>query len=346
MKIKPLIEEHRQRIEEEAERRKAERVNSFDPSAFNRRMILEGKIAKRARERRNRRTTTTASRDEVMANSGKLHPMERLAKAAGTRDPAMIADMMDDGETRSLRERQERGEVELKELAAKLESLRHQVKQLSLTDENHQASSSPTTNEVLTAKATLSQTQERLRSTSQIVLNASLAIVALNDMVRSSEADQLTDFAIKCSMIEAKRREEVETDSRQVLKLIKSLHSEVPADINNLLEQKRDAAADHEQSSSYQNLRVLNKAEVESLFATETKHLHDIADNDSDEEYNEQNADEDFGKLATFVHDGISTNASRNQQRRANCLSHAKQGKYASKGLVLEAVLAQGPAKV
>lgn len=40
-----------------------------------------------------------------------------------------------------------------------------------------------------------------------------------------------------------------------------------------------------------------------------------------------------------YVRQSIKTNASENEQRRANLLSNAKQGRYANKGLILEAVM-------
>mmetsp|Transcript_12881 Transcript_12881/g.31402 ORF Transcript_12881/g.31402 Transcript_12881/m.31402 type:complete len:91 (-) Transcript_12881:142-414(-) len=81
----------------------------------------------------------------------------------------------------------------------------------------------------------------------------------------------------------------------------------------------------------------MNRAEQESRFLSVAQQLHGLEDEDSDDE--EQDTDASAAKLATYVNQGIHTNASQNQQRRANILSHAKQGKYASKGIILEAVL-------
>jgi hypothetical protein len=63
--------------------------------------------------------------------------------------------------------------------------------------------------------------------------------------------------------------------------------------------------------------------------------LNELKNDDS----NEVERDNDVG-YNSYVNQGISTNESKNQQRRANLLSHAK---LENKGIILEAVLCRNP---
>ena len=150
--------------------------------------------------------------------------------------------------------------------------------------------------------------------------------------MQSIEGDQSRNQFAQFTM-EAADGVKLDQDIKRLAQLIKSLHKEIPSEMNLLVKKE---SSEREQTG-YQNVRILNRAEQESRIAEVTKQLQDLEDEDSDEY--EQDTDEDFGKLASYVNQGIQTNASQNQQRRANLLSHAKQGKYASKGIILEAML-------
>merc|ERR1712085_156579 len=127
-----------------------------------------------------------------------------------------------------------------------------------------------------------------------------------------SEVAQFTMEAVDpCKQSTANRSIKLEKDIKNLPQLIRSLHKQIPPEI-----------------------RILNRAEQELQVAIATKQLREHENEDSDD--CEQNTNEDFGKLASYVDQGIKTNASQNQQRRANLVSHAKQGKYASKGIILE----------
>ena len=73
----------------------------------------------------------------------------------------------------------------------------------------------------------------------------------------------------------------------------------------------------------------------ETQFAAAAEDLNELKNEDG----NEVERDNDGG-YDSYVNQGISTNESKNQQRRANLLSHAK---LENKGIILEAVLWRNP---
>ena len=343
-RLAPLLESLRARANEEEERKKNARVASFDPSSFSRRVRLAGRIAKRREDKLKHSRPIGAYSADEMDKASELHPMERISQAAGTHDPASIATMLKEDETQQLRGRQEKGEIELKEQRQQLESLRSQIQDLSLVDgDNDVLSTQP--DDIVDAKAVISSKQQQLQTTSQLVQNVSLAILNVSDKVESIERDRrLSEFALFTR--DAARMTTVAPNSRpnhekKLARLVKSLQQEVPSE---LISYSRKESHKRESQPGYQNVRILNRGEREATFAKSTKHLHELEDKDVGDS-SLRDADEDFSNLSLYVNEGIQTNESQNQQRRANSLSHEKQGRYASKGLILETVMQTSSSK-
>lgn len=341
-RIEPLLETLRNRANDDLIRSKAARVTSFDPAAFSRRVRIEGKIAKRRENKLKHKQSCAGGLGVVnflepgeMQKAAKLHPMEKLAQAAGTRDPAAIMQIFNESETQVLRTRLRKGEMKVKEQLAKLETLGSQTKVIHLADgdvEIRSAASIDKSN--VNMEAVLSRKQEKMDSLSQLVQNISLAILNLSGMVQSIEGDQsLNEFAHFA--MEPDDHTKLDEDVQQLVQSITSLRKEIPSEFS-LLAKKNESNQDQ---TRHHNIRILARSEQESRFAAAngTEQLRELEDEDSND--NEQDTDEDFGKLASYINHGIHTNASQNQQRQANLLSHAKQGKYANKGMILEAVL-------
>jgi len=85
-------------------------------------------------------------------------------------------------------------------------------------------------------------------------------------------------------------------------------------------------------------LWVIHSFIKETQFAAAAEDLNELKNEDG----NEVERDNDGG-YDSYVNQGISTNESKNQQRRANLLSHAK---LENKGIILEAVLWRNPQKM
>ena len=119
------------------------------------------------------------------------------------------------------------------------------------------------------------------------------------------------------------------------IQLIQSLYKEIPSSELSLLAKKKKEPneGDTEQPVITRNVRVLNRSEQESQFTQ----VNDHEDDDSGCDY-EQDTDEDYKKLTSYINQGLQTNESQNEQRRANLMSHTK---HDCKGIILEAVLHQ-----
>jgi len=330
-RIKPNLESLRTRLNEESERRKTARVTTFDPQAFSRRVRLEGRIAKRRQNKLKRNQSICVSSSAEITKAAKLHPMERLAQASGTRDPMSIQEILKEDETQRLRTRQERGELHLKEQVETIDSLENQIKELTFADSAVKIRpANEIDKDVANAEAELATKQKRLDQISQLVRSISFTILNLSGMLQSVQEDKaLREFA--CFAMKAVDRAKLDQD----ISLIKSLCEEIPSEIEPVAKKKEHSG---QEQAKYTNVRIMNRAEQESCWSAETTGSGEEGDEDSEQE-TEEDSDEDFGKLASYVNNGIQTDASRNEQRRANILSQAKQGKYASKGIVLEAVL-------
>ncbi|KAL9191603.1 hypothetical protein ACHAXT_001309 [Thalassiosira profunda] len=335
-RIQPLLQSLQKRVREEADALKVSRINSFNPEA-RRRMQLEGRVARRreAKARRMHRPIGTPNAAEDMGRAAKLHDMERLAQVTGTRDPASIVDMLKDDEADRLRLRQERGELQIKEQRATLESLLSQLGNLDLVCGAER--SIATDEDISNAEAMLASRQSQLDSLSRNLLEVSLAIVNLHDLVqpaernrRRSEFAQITAEAAR-PMTPNSCKLGQDRELNLLAQQVRLLHNEVPSELRSAAKQRTSQT---EEQAEYQNLRVLNRVESETAYDSVTEQLHDLEDEGVGDSI--PNTDEDVGKLASFVSHGIMTNQSQHEQRRANLLSRAK---LADKGLVLESAL-------
>jgi hypothetical protein len=176
-RIKPLLESFRTRANEESEQKKNTRVGSFDPEAFSQRVRIEGKIVKRREERAKRK----ASFEVVDINEAStLHPMERIAQIAGTRDPDAIVGTLNEPEIEKLRLRHEQSEQHVKEQLAKLESLQRQTNQGNVELDS-------TVIDQHDSEDVLFSKQKRLDSMSHFIDSLFLAILFLSDKVQLIE---------------------------------------------------------------------------------------------------------------------------------------------------------------
>ena len=338
-KIQPTLESLKAKISEEAERRKHMRAESFDAAAFSRRVRLKGKMAKRRATKMTRAQPIGAyNTAEIMA--AKRHPLERLAQIAGTQDPTSIADKMKEDETKRLFLLQEQCESEVKRQSASLEQLQCQIKHQSLADS--EGGIHTTGEEVANKEALILKNQKQLDSVSELLQNVSLAIVNLSGLVqpaererRLSEFAQITQKAAHSIAILDTSYTKDGLNVKRLAQLIQSLHDEIPGEMTTFSKNQPTS----NKGEQYQNVRIENRDAQESNFASITKQLQETEDNDGDVD-SVQDAEEDFDKLSSYVSDSLIMGSSKNQQRRANYLtSNAKQGKYASKGVILESVL-------
>ena len=309
-------------------------TRTFDPATFSKRVLLEGRIARRRETKLKRVAIATFSSEEI-TKVVKLHPMERLAEVSGTRDPVSIAEILNEDETQQLRTRQEQGELQLKDQAATLESLSKKIKNISLVDGNAVSIPSVACEDAANIEAGLLVKQKRLDSITQLIKHISQVVVNLNDMVQSGQG-VLTDVArFAVGAADPQKHVKWHGDVKHLSKLLGSLHRQIPSKYKENEPRK---------ATRYQNIRILNRAEQESQAATATKQLEEDREDEDDDDC-VQDVNEDFGKLASYVSQGINTNASQNQQRRANLVSKAKQGRYAHKGIILEAVMQSASSK-
>jgi hypothetical protein len=132
--LHPHIETLQLRVKEEEERKKSERNTSFDASAFNRRVKMEGIIARRRMMRNN---SDNGEKFIVDAESSAMpHPMQRIAHAAGSFDPFRIADKMKTADTlcKDLTIRQEKAELLKKKQVGILNDLQREIQEHHLED--------------------------------------------------------------------------------------------------------------------------------------------------------------------------------------------------------------------
>lgn len=314
-RIKPLLDSNRKLANEEDIRKNARvGVAAFDAEAFSRRARIEGKLAKR-REEVQKRNASFALVD--VTKLSKLHPMERIAQIAGTRDPNVMAAMLNESGA-ELRLRQEQEEQHVKEQEATLISLRGEINRIHFSDGFVKATAS----EHHDSDYLLCSKQKRLDSMSQFVHTLCLAVLHVSNKVQLIELTGGIQFS-RFLMANEEHRQ-VHTDAKRLIESMKTLNKEIPSDFIMLTEKGHDDENDHP------NVRILNRAEKESQFALVGDDLHELENEDG------KNADEGNGILDLYVSEGISTNESRNQQRKSAVLSHAK---LANKGIILETVL-------
>jgi len=264
--------------------------------------------------------------------------MKKLIHITGTQDPTSIIEMLDESETEVLRARQEQGEAQVKQQLTKLESLGSQIKEIRLSGSKTDAKTEPEVQDnIKTLETVLSTKQKRFESTSELILSLSLAILNLNDKVSSIEDDDSLNKFAQFTM-EAAEHTKLCQDVKQLVQSIKSLHDEIPSSEMSLLaKKKRESNDDIEQtttspsSSKYQNIRVLNKDEREET----QQHKHE---EDEDCDGYEQSTEDEYGKLASYIDQGINTKESQDEQRRANLMNNTL---LSSKGTILGAVLKQ-----
>jgi len=266
--------------------------------------------------------------------------MKKLIEVTGSQDPTTsIVAMLDESETELLRLRQEQGEAQVKQQLSKLESLGSQIKEIRLSGSKADVKTDlEVQDNITTLETVLSTKQKRLESTSELILSLSLAILNLNDKVSSIEDDDSLNKFAQFTM-EADEHTKLCQDVKRLVQSIKSLHDEIPSSEMSLLAKKKRESKvnDIEQtttspsSGKYQNIRVLNKDEQEEK--QQNKH-----EEDEDGDDYEQSTEDEYGKLASYIDQGINTKESQDEQRRANLLSNTL---LSSKGTILGAVLKQ-----
>ncbi|KAL3789640.1 hypothetical protein ACHAW5_002357 [Stephanodiscus triporus] len=292
--IKPLLESFRMRANEESEQKKNTRLGSFDPEAFSRRVRIECKIAKRREERNAKRK---ASFEVVNINEAStLHPMERIAQIAGTRDPDAIVGTLNEPEIEKLRLRHEQSEQHVKEQLAKLESLQIQTNQISLSDGNVELDS--TVIDQHDSEDVLFSKQKRLDSMSHFIDSLFLAILSLSDKVQLIEEDYR--YFLMAEDDHTKKYK----DAKRLFEATKFLREEIPSEF--VLSKKGPSNENEWQTSGHPNVRILNRAEKESQFAED---LNDVENEDGN--IDEQVTDIGEDDLDSYVNKGIYTNGSK-----------------------------------
>ena len=319
-RIKPVLESLRARANEEAERRKTARVKSFDPASFSRRVRIEGKIAKRRELKLKNQSECWKSTTGIEAGvraSTKLHPMEKLAHVAGTRDPTSIMEFLDDSETKQLQNRQEQAEIKVKMQLANLDSIARQ-KQLGMADGNNDMDphAASVDDNIANEETRLSIKQKGLDSATQLVQDISLAILSLNDKVSSLEDEESLHQYAQFTM-DATKHTRLLQDVQRLIQSIKTLHNGIPSSELGLLA-IRKSSSDTEQNESIPNIRVLNREERENAFVEAS---NECENGDGDYEHDIDNY---LQNLSCYVNMGLRTTASQNEQRHANLISGDK----------------------
>lgn len=256
-RILPLLDSLRTRASEESEQKKITRVASFDPAAFSRRVRIEGKLAKR-RAACNLKRNASGFEVVDINKASKLHPMERIAQIAGTRDPNAIFAMLNETEIDQLRSRHEQSEQHVKDQLAKLESLGCQMSQSLLSDGNVKLGSAVIDQH--DSETVLDSKQKTLDSMSQFVDSLYLAILDLSDKVQMiEEGYQFSQF-----LMAEDDHKKMDTNPKRLVESMRSLCEEIPSEFA-LLSKKGICNEKERQTHGHLNVRILNRAEQVSL---------------------------------------------------------------------------------
>lgn len=191
--LQPQLQELEQlKVKKDLELKKE---RSFDPNAlnsFNRRIKLEGILAKR----RQRGGNVNGSKFSLGGEKETaLHPMQKIANAAGSFDPLTIADKLQGSVSlcRELSLRQERSDILAKKRHAMLDDLHQMIKDHHLSrGKNPNPSLSMESNDdedPQDARIALITRQSNLASLNSLVNNVRVAIRRLEDLADSIEQE-------------------------------------------------------------------------------------------------------------------------------------------------------------
>jgi len=310
--IEPLLASLRYQAKENEERLKSALVKKFDSAAFSKRVQLVGKIAKRRQDKL--KHVTVASQSEVSIED---HPMMRLMRAFGMKNAQEIATKLQRGEeeAETLRKRQESFELQLTDKRSRLERLHYQMKELGLADSFSCRHGSPSHMEMETTE--MQRRENQLAVISNLTTNVNIALLHLHQKVQlmrtECSADSIPSFM-----------DEVDSNLHRDAKRVASL-------VLNLFEDNTTSSQHtNETPVKYENIRVLNKSEIELRSAEQTR--SEVPQGPF------SGGEGNLEELVEFIDQSLSHEALA-EQRRVNLLSRSKQGRNTSKGLILDKVL-------
>ena len=351
--VQPHLETLQCKAKEDAERKKSERIASFDPSAFSYRMKKEGIMAKRRM-----RCNANESKLHVDAdNSSSLHPMEKISLISGSLDPLDIVQKTKAAEllAKDLTIKQKRSELHIKEQRVVLDGLQRQLKEFQLTDRATQTrvDASLGQDSINELNSLIQSRQSNLTTLACVMDSVDFAVEHLSDLSESIECEaseniQFNSFLFATGECKSCLSQDVEKLIKAVQLIRNSTEHFVrnPPDANSNASRSKATLSEicsesfvsrRSEQKFHPNTRVLNKSARKSMYIEVTKKLHDVEDEKygDDESDRGHNSERDFDKLSQYVRQA-RTNASSIEQRRANTLCRTSQK---HKGLILEAVL-------
>ena len=264
------------KVKDLTDRKKAQRNASFDPTAFNRRMKLEGIIAKRRQMRGSNENKRTIDQNLSLAP----HPMQKIAHAAGSFDPRCIAEKLKSCSELSteLSLRQEKQELECKKKQKQLRALQNAIKATHLSDGKTIDNKTPDTSHA----QILFDNQKSLRQLATVISEAHTAIKHLYDIAESIEQQNLDTSQFHFAMDESQLS--LYNSSKDLVMHIKCIHASTLGQV--VLPRK---------TKVINKYRVRSKSE-ESDYGEEAAIL--LHDDDSKElgRTKDQESGEDFGE--------------------------------------------------
>eukprot|EP00804_Cyclotella_cryptica_P010642 CCRYP_005465-RA/>CCRYP_005465-RA protein AED:0.33 eAED:-0.26 QI:227/0.33/0.28/0.57/1/1/7/0/2002 len=307
--LQPRLEALHCKAREGLERKKSERLVSFDPELFSRRMKREGIVAKRRLIRNHGNESNHVVDSE---NLSLIHPMQIIAYAAGSFDPLHVAKMMQSSESlaKDLYLSQEKSELHTQKQHDTLNDLQQKITEHHLSHRIAPKVARDVDDQDVKDLELLVQThQSNLQQLSVLVKHVSLALRHLVDMTESihcgdSEKNQLNSFIFAMDASKLCLGENLKKMVR-VIKMICNATLE-RGELQDIKVKAGSAileAGSNEEKicGDNDNLRVLNKLERESLYIEATQKLHDVEDEkfgDGDESERDGNDSErDFGKF-------------------------------------------------
>lgn len=262
------------KVKDLTDRKKAQRNASFDPSAFNRRMKLEGIIAKRRQMRGSKENKPTIDNLRLAP-----HPMQKIAHAAGSFDPGHIAEKLKSCSELSteLSLRQEKQELECKKKQQRLHALRNAIKYTHLSDGKALDNKTPGNSHA----QILFDNRKSLRQLVAVISECHIAIKHIYDIAESIEQQNLDTSQFHFAMDES--QSSLYSSSKDLVMHIKCMHASTLG-----------------QEVSPREMKVINKYRVrnkseESDYSEEAAILlHDDSNELGRTEH--QESGEDFGK--------------------------------------------------
>jgi hypothetical protein len=315
-RVGSLLQSYQSQVKEEEERLKHVRVKSFDPAAFSKRVQLEGKIAKRRQDKIKLLQHQTPWKAPTVEDLVTDHPIVRLAKVSGTTEPQAIATILVQGkkEAENYKNRQELLEMQLREKRVELERLHNQTKQLDLANSVTDACAP---NDMKKECTELLCRQNQVEIMTNLTTNVTINLTNLHEKVQSTVTKCQTNVFNESSD---------KNDAMKVISLVKDLCSDF-VQISTSLDMK--------ESERYENIRVLNKSQVEAR-AIQFPRREALGNS------GEGAASERLDELVDFIDRSLS-HVALTEKRRVNLLNRSKPGGKAggkaSRGLILDSAL-------